>query len=183
MAQKAKKQRMLKCKNEATILLKTKGNAWVRLSKRSPNEPILGANEPKLGTRDLGFGKRPTALAADMDDGFDHTVAARGDHLERRLSFFEGEVMGHEGIEADHALRHHFDGGGDAPVLPADVFDAHFLAAQQVNVETYPVVLRNTHDEQRAARLEQLDSLIEGFLRARAFEDEIQSQRFEFGDS
>jgi hypothetical protein len=37
---------MLKRKNEATMLLKTKDRAWVRFQ----NEPILGPNEPKSGS-------------------------------------------------------------------------------------------------------------------------------------
>ena len=39
---------MLKCKNEAIMLLKTKEEAWVRLPKRTANEPILRLNEAIL---------------------------------------------------------------------------------------------------------------------------------------
>ena len=35
-----------KMQNEATKLLKKKGQAWVRSSKRAPNEAIFAANEP-----------------------------------------------------------------------------------------------------------------------------------------
>ena len=48
---------MLKCKNEAAKVLKTKEDAWVRLPKRTPNEPILRPNEPKIrlqGTNYIG---------------------------------------------------------------------------------------------------------------------------------
>ena len=40
--------KMLKCKNEATKLLKIKDRAWLRFSKRTPIEPIFYANEPNL---------------------------------------------------------------------------------------------------------------------------------------
>jgi hypothetical protein len=42
-----KEQKMLKCKNEATKLLKTKGSAWVRFQ----NEPILGAERTHFSAR------------------------------------------------------------------------------------------------------------------------------------
>jgi hypothetical protein len=43
---------MLKRKNEATMLLKTKGRAWVRFQ----NEPIFAGSEPKgAGDQDSGM--------------------------------------------------------------------------------------------------------------------------------
>jgi hypothetical protein len=54
---------MLKSKNEATILLKTKDRAWVRFQnepKLEANEPILAASEPKgSGHQDSGMAEGP----------------------------------------------------------------------------------------------------------------------------
>jgi len=63
---------MLKCKNEATMLLKTKSRAWVRSSKRTPSEPVFEPNEPKimkgLGTWNYGRDALPAiAYGAALD--------------------------------------------------------------------------------------------------------------------
>ena len=118
-AQKRKNLKMLKCKNEAPKLLKTKDQAWVRLPKRTANEPIGGPNEAIFSAQQCtlvsrrkepaeagGEPSQSCRLSGNMNDGFDHAVAPRGNHLERRLGFFEGEMMGDEWIEADRASRH-----------------------------------------------------------------------------
>jgi hypothetical protein len=47
-----KKQKMLKSKNEATMLLKTKDRPWVRFQ----NEPILEVIEPVIRRQNAGRG-------------------------------------------------------------------------------------------------------------------------------
>jgi hypothetical protein len=41
-------QKILKCKNEATKLLKIKDRTWVRPSKRKPSKAIFSVKEPRI---------------------------------------------------------------------------------------------------------------------------------------
>ena len=81
-------------------------------------------------------------------------------------------------INIHRPAGHEIDRLPCAVVLSADVLQLKLLAAQRVGSKVYSIPLRNARQHQYAARLEQLDRLVERRLFPGALKHTVQPARF-----
>ena len=93
------------------------------------------------------------------------------------MDLVQREVVGDQGVEVHLAGCETLDRGGDLMEMPPDVLDADLLAPHVVHLEAQPVALRDAHDDDLAARLDQLEALVDRLLLADALEDDVQPVR------
>ena len=79
---------------------------------------------------------------------------------------------GHE-IDIDLSGSDEVEGFRGTAILPSDILEPDFLAAESADVEGYSVGIGDSEDEEFSAWFEKVHGLVEGFLAPAAFENRV----------